>query len=435
MSMPQRRSLLTGICGGMLILLLASSGLLADEEVDHQPEDWERRLEMLRSVPYLAFSESTVDESDTGVVIYNPQKAYPGYNLYCTRWTGEAFLLDMSGRVAHRWRYLSVGGRGSYHHVDMLENGDLLVIKEYKELLRLNWDAKLMWEKEMVVHHDVAQDVDGSLYTIVREYRVHRGMGVWFDAIVHLAPDGEVIDRWSSYDHLNELKEVLDKNSFLDTILDSVLAGRSGDGKGAGDAKKALERRPEGLDYFHLNSVSVLPTSMHGEGDVRFQKGNLLICSRHVNQIAILEKKTYRPLWAWGEGELEWPHHATMLANGNILLFDNGIHRQYSRVIELDPVSKSVVWMYSSEPAELFYSKSRSSAQRLPNGNTLICESDDGRVFEVTGEGEVVWMWLNPSIEEGHREGLYRMMRLPADRIERLLQRPWWRKLLDRLRR
>jgi hypothetical protein len=419
---------------GICLLLLISASLLADEEPSRKPEDWDKRLEMLRSVPYLSFSESTVDESDTGVVIHHPEKAYEGYNLYCTRWTGETFLLDMSGRIVHRWPYLPVGGRGSYHHADMLENGDLLVIKEYKKLFCVNWNARLKWERELVAHHDVAQGSDGSLYTIVREYRVHRGMGVWFDTVLHMTEDGERIDSWSTYDHLSELKGVLDTRSFLDTILDSVLASRAGAGESSGDAKKALERRPEGLDYFHLNSVSVLPVNGAEEWDGRFQRGNLLICSRHVNQIALLEKNTYRPLWAWGEGELEWPHHATMLANGHILLFDNGIHRQYSRVLELDPVSKAIVWQYSSQPPEIFYSKSRGSAQRLPNGNTLICESDNGRVFEVTGQGEVVWMWLNPSTEKGHREGLYRMMRLPAGQVERLLRRPWWRNLLGRLR-
>ena len=34
--------------------------------------------------------------------------------------------------------------------------------------------------------------------------------------------------------------------------------------------------------------------------------------------------------------------------------------------------------------------------ERLPNGNTLICESLMGRFLEVTMDGEVVWEFVNP---------------------------------------
>jgi len=37
-----------------------------------------------------------------------------------------------------------------------------------------------------------------------------------------------------------------------------------------------------------------------------------------------------------------------------------------------------------------------SNAQRLPNGNTLSCEGNFGRLFEVTPEGAVVWEYVNP---------------------------------------
>jgi hypothetical protein len=136
-----------------------------------------------------------------------------------------------------------------------------------------------------------------------------------------------------------------------------------------------------------------------------------------------LEKDTYRVLWAWGEGELQHPHHPTMLENGHMLIFDNGVKRKYSRVVELDPASATIVWEYKAEPAEDFYSFSRGSAQRLPNSNTLICESDKGHAFEVTEEGEVVWAWLNPAIRGKHRETIYRMTRLPSTYVEGLLGR------------
>jgi len=53
-------------------------------------------------------------------------------------------------------------------------------------------------------------------------------------------------------------------------------------------------------------------------------------------------------------------------------------------------------WTYTANPAESFYSINISGAQRLPNGNTLICEGDDGRLFEVNGAGQVLWEYIVP---------------------------------------
>jgi hypothetical protein len=425
----------------LFLLSMAASNLRADE-VSQKPSEWERRLEMLRSVPYIAFSEMVAKESAGGVVHHNPGKAYLGYNFYCTRSSGEAFLLDMEGRVVHRWRYPPKKGLGSDHAV-LLENGDLAVIKKDHELLRLSWDSRPIWKKELVVHHDVAQAPDGSFYVIVREQRLHgfsvmvqertlhKEIRVWFDSILHLKAHGEEICRWSTFDHLAELKDVLNTRSFLDVVLDSALSSQSPkDGKSATVFQtKVIQEIVKGrydFDFFHLNTVSVLQATSLGDEDTRFRQGNLLVCFRNVNQVAVLEQGTYRVLWAWGEGELEWPHHPTMLDDGHILIFDNGVQREYSRVVELDPLAGTIIWEYKSEPPENFYSKARGSAQRLPNGNTLICESDEGRVFEVTEQGSVVWMWLNPVTQKEHRETIYRMLRLPSADVDKLRHQSWW---------
>jgi hypothetical protein len=412
------------------MILLLGLGLIsiptssrAGEEISRESEDWKKRLEMLRSVPYVGYSESTVDESDSGVVFYDLAKAYDGYNFYCTRFSGEAFLLDMDGRAIHRWTYLDIGEIGSYSHTAMLENGDLVVLKENEKLFRLNWDLQLLWIRELAAHHDVVQGPDGSLYVLVQEQRNHRGMGLIFDAIVHLTADGEEIDRWSTYDHLAEIKSALDTRSFLDTILDNSLGGRSHGGEGWHEFKTTIAARRYQYDYFHINTVNFLPANLAGEEDSRFQEGNFLVCFRNVNQIAVLERGTYRILWAWGEGELERPHHPTMLENGHILIFDNGVESGRSRVMELDPLTEIIVWLYRAQPPEDFYSSGGGSAQRLPNGNTLICDTNNGRVFEVTEGGETTWVWLNPSIRMNRRETVYRMMRLSNDQVDKLLKR------------
>jgi outer membrane protein assembly factor BamB len=92
------------------------------------------------------------------------------------------------------------------------------------------------------------------------------------------------------------------------------------------------------------------------------------------------------------------PHVASLLPNGNILSVDNGtgpVPQPSSRVVEIDPSVGKIVWSY--EKTLIAYCGARiSNAQRLWNGNTLITEGEDGRLFEVTARGAVVWEYINP---------------------------------------
>jgi hypothetical protein len=249
---------------------------------------------------------------------------------------------------------------------------------------------------------------------------------VRFPSVVHFTADGREIDRWYTYEHLDEIKSAFDRRAFLDTILDSLIA------EGAGiEVTETVPGRLEAntlsdgrvlYDYFHLNTITILPQTPLGERDARFRAGNLLICFRNVNQIAVLDSRTWEILWAWGEGMLEWPHHPTMVESGNILVFDNGVLRGFSRVLEVNPLTGSVEWEYEADPPESFYTYEKGSAQRLPNGNTLICEGDEGRAFEITRGGEIVWDWLNPETRKDRRVQVYRMMRLSPESVEPLLR-------------
>jgi hypothetical protein len=64
-----------------------------------------------------------------------------------------------------------------------------------------------------------------------------------------------------------------------------------------------------------------------------------------------------------------------------------------------DPLDQE--WIYTSDPPESFYSELISGAQRLPNGNTLVCSGNQGKFFEVTTEGNMVWLYVNPVTYRG----------------------------------
>ena len=68
-----------------------------------------------------------------------------------------------------------------------------------------------------------------------------------------------------------------------------------------------------------------------------------------------------------------------------------------SRVLEVDPASGAVAWIYGGDSVDELSSPLRSVQQRLPNGNVLITESDGGRLLEVTRAGSVVWEYVNPA--------------------------------------
>jgi hypothetical protein len=408
------------------LVILAGAGVCRSQQNEPagSEEDLRKRLDRLRSLPYTSVSEEKVSGDTMGVVLHNSDKAYQGYNLYCSRIRTEAFLADMEGRIVHRWLHPQRKG-DSWEHAVMLPNGDLVVVNKTVSLIRLDWDSRLIWEKPMPVHHDVAQAEDGTFYVIWEGTQEYRDLMVRFDAVAVLNAEGQTTGVWSTYDHLKEIKRSFDPRAFLDTILDSL------------EAKGPLPDMAKGIpglieinklgtevmiyNYFHLNTVSLIPDNELGRKDKRFKPGNILICARNVNQIAVLDGTTMEVLWTWGEGILEWPHHPTVLATGNVLVFDNGVRRGYSKVLELDPVAGQIEWEYVADPPESFYTEQKGSAQRLPNGNTLICEGDRGRAFEVTGEGDIVWEWFNPLTRKGRRVQVYRMMRLPREEVTALL--------------
>jgi hypothetical protein len=411
------------ILAGILLMVCCSRDQAKDSR---EAEALEDRLARLKSVPYTSVTEERVEENSSGVLVYDTGKAFPGYNLFCSTISPEVLLLDMHGRLVQRWGYESEHEDDVCEYAILLANGDVIVVDKFKYVLKLDWKSNILWKTQLVAHHEVSLSPESTIYTISLEGKDHRGFVVRFPVIVELSADGREIDRWSAYDHLEEIKRTFDQRSFMDTILDSLLVRYSWlevyDKIAArGEAIRLLDARIQ-YDHFHLNTITVLPDTRLGRTDGRFRAGNLLICFRNVNQIAILDQSTREIQWVWGEGLLEWPHHPTMLEDGNILVFDNGSFRKHSRVLELNPVTREVVWEYSADPPEDFYSYGRGSAQRLPNGNTLICEGDRGRVFEVTEDGQIVWEWLNPMMEEGRRVQVYRMIRYPAELVEPLVR-------------
>jgi hypothetical protein len=175
-------------------------------------------------------------------------------------------------------------------------------------------------------------------------------------------------------------------------------------------------------DWLHINSV-----------DYNAELDQIIISSHFMSELYVIDHDTTTAeaagpagdiLYRWGNPQIYGAgsaddqsfyvvHHAHWIdpglpGAGNILSFNNGDRpgssQDYSSVEEIvPPVDASgdytlggsafgpsdLHWSYA-DPTD-FYSNHISSAHRLPNGNTFVCEGTSGHLFEVSPAGDVVW--------------------------------------------
>ncbi len=387
------------------LLVAAIVGLLLWGRLASEPARVGGALDRLKTLPYASWSraEGAVGAGDrlTGVIRHDPERSYPGVNLLPFEHRPGAELLEMDGKVL----FELVDRRAKptvWKLVEPLSEDRFLVLA--LGLFLVDRRSEILWQVDTNYHHDLATDAAGRIYVLSRrrDYRPR------LNALKPIVDDFLVI--------LDGSGRVEKEISFADVVeRDPELVA----------AVKSHERAFFDLahDVFHANTVEVIPRDVEIRGRTVFRQGEVLVCWRNLDLVAALDPETEALTWRWGEVELDAPHQPTLLANGNLLIFDNGRKRGYSRVLELDPLAKEIVWEYRADPPEEFYTPSRGSAQRLPNGNTLITESDEGRVFEIAPDGDVVWEFFHPETRARglfrrlERATIYRMMRLDRDTL------------------
>lgn len=384
------------LAGAFVTLFSFAPGNKPKPAAAHEPTPED--LEAVRALPYVQW-DPNANTRLVGVTRYNPEKSSPGYNLY-TNDHDAIFLMDMKGNYVHKW---SLPGRKQCEYAELQEDGNLLSVCVWDGLFKLDWNSNILWHAPGRTHHDFAILPDQDIVVLSQDLPVeYNKYQVIFDSILKVSPTGEVLSHWSTFDNLKYLQGFHPPSPL--------------DYSGSGPRPKI-----DFYDYYHLNTIETLPDTPLGKRDRRFRAGNLLVCSRHLDWIAILQETSRKVLWSWGPGVLNGPHMPTMLDNGNIMIFDNGTDRGWSRVIEIEPPSGRIVWEYKGNPPKSFFSPWRGSNQLLPNGNILICDAESGRAFETTRRGEIVWEFWNPELLKKQRKRIYRMMRLPVEQVRPLL--------------
>jgi hypothetical protein len=418
----------------------------------------------------------------TGATIYDPAKCWNGYTIFQAKEIG-ALLIDMNGTEVKLWKGLHgfpnkiLPGGHVLGHTG--ERPNAYGMQDQIDLVQVDFDGKVVWkfnqweyiedpgeEAQWMArqHHDYQREgnpvgyyvpnmdplVDsGHSFVLCHKNVANPDISdkpLLDDVIVEVTWEGDVVWEWCCSDHFEELDFSEEARNILSRNPNMV---PSGGGMG---------------DWMHINSVSLLgPNQWHDAGDKRFHPDNIIWSSRESNISAIISKETGELVWKIGPDynaskslkELGWiigQHHTHMIprglpGEGNILVYDNGgwagygapnpgaptgiknALRDYSRVIEFNPVTLEIVWQHTPREAGFlhptdsnrYYSPFISSAQRLPNGNTLIAEGSGGRIIEVTPEHELVWEYISPYWGTLMKMNMvYRAYRVPYEWVPQL---------------
>ena len=342
-----------------------------------------------------------------GLTHHEPSHSCKGYTLMCGLGGQDAVLLDMQGRVAHRWRFAD----RRLFNVELLPNGNLLALVSPLSpppprsgehvtrfsldpgappdtfnflgghgvgLRELDWDGDVVWDYETdAIHHDFHRCENDN--TIFLEW---------------VAMPAEVGGAVLGGGHLPDqpMPPTMIGDDFVEVDPTGAEVGRIHlwELLAPEDAPKCpLEHRWE---WTHTNSIEQLPD------------GGLLFSSRDTSIVGIVDPPSGGDAaslrWKFGWPEISHQHHASRLGDGRILIYDNGMHRlqdlSYSRIVAVEPETDAVEVIYQGMPREQFFSAHISGVSQLANGNYLVTEGAAGRLFEIDGRGQVVWEWVSP---------------------------------------
>ena len=379
-----------------------------------------------------------------GTTLYNPEASYNCYTLFAPMESFSApmtqfplYLINMSGRVVHQWNVPFVPMHGR-----LLPNGNVVIQGLSKDqlmdqemprmknsmggytdhLVELTWEGKTVFKyRNKDMHHDAIKLPNGNYLYLGWEVvpkplrdKVRGG----FKNTEHLlsvppsqreayfrsdAP-GKPDLRFMFNDYLEEIDPKGRKvwtwhaNQHLDPDIDII---------------GPIYRREE---WLHSNSVGLT------------SDGDIVLASRNTDSILIVDRKTGEIIFRWGNvahldettGRIEHygvpvsafagakvprlggPHDAQEIpaglpGAGNLLVYNNGIYSGFSSAMEVNRITGSVVWEtrhtgHGRRPMSVFMG----SAQRLPNGNTLVNEGLNGRFYQMTRDNQIVWEYVDP---------------------------------------
>ena len=426
----------------------------------------------------------TFAQEQTIGMLLNRGTAQEGYTLFSPNRT--TYLVDNCGRYINSWESNYQPGLSAYltHEGKLVRPGSIGSTFRGNgvggRLEQYNWEGELEWVYDYASttyhqHHDIEPMPNGNILVIAwelksaseavlagRDSNLLDTLGIWLEHIVEIQPmgtdDAKIVWEWHVWDHL--VQDIYSTRPNYGTIAEHPdrinfnYVGVKGRNYGLSTA----------LDWMHFNAIDYNP-----------DRDEIAVSSRVFNEIFIIDHSTTteeartdkggksgkggRILYRWGnpqaydrgttedrqfflQHDIRWIP-AGFPDEGKLMVFNNGdgleSGRTYSSVDLFEPPldndgnyvlaegqpfgPSALSWTYTEDPPERMFAPIMSGAHRLPNGNTLVCEADNGRFFEVDTLGTKVWEYVNPvslsgPLSQGGRAGfqnIFRATKYPID--------------------
>lgn len=390
-----------------------------------------------------------------GLIEYDKEEQQDGYVLFAPLFNTTTYLINKCGEQVHKWESKYKPGLSVY----LLPDGSILRAGNVDNdvfsvgggaggiIERISWDGTILWsymisDSAICQHHDIHPMPNGNVLVIVWELKSYdevvgagRDTAItdkqgWFEKIIEIEPtglhSGEVVWEWKSWDHLVQEYDK-EKNNYNIVALHSQLI----------DINYLTFYAGKISEWLHFNSI-----------DYNSGLDQILISSYGFSEVWILDHSTTTNeasshtggkygkggdlLYRWGNPEAYnkgtksdrkffGQHTAHWISNGlrdvgKIMVFNNGAERvkpNYSSVEIIAPPTQEdgsyflmenetygpemQEWIYIDSSRLGFAAPNYCNAQRLPNGNILICLGPGGNFYEVTSNEKIVWRYINPA--------------------------------------
>jgi Arylsulfotransferase (ASST) len=316
------------------------------------------------------------DHKGAGVTV-NTDRAQPGLTLLAGFFDGEvgAKLIEADGTIVNHWviKYTEIWPKRHFlrdavpltdwnvfiHGIIALPDGSIVFnFDTGASLVKMDRCGKVKWKLGDGIHHSVFLAEDGTFWVPLG------------NLIAQISPKGKT------------LRTINPTAMILKNGLEGIFFIR--------DVKRAVT---------HPNDVEVL-SSKDAPAFPLFEAGDILYSMRDINLIMVFDPDTEVVKW-YQHGPWLRQHDPDFLPDGTISIFNNRMGYGASNIMTIDPVTRETEIIYEAPPSDpRFYTGQRGKHQHLANGNILITATHDGRAFEVTREGEIVWEYINRYDEE-----------------------------------
>ncbi|MCX6161978.1 MAG: aryl-sulfate sulfotransferase [Ignavibacteriae bacterium] len=422
---------------------------------------------LLLIIPVVLLSQTQT----VGLFINDTALTYKGYTLMAPKLYTATYLINNEGRLIHKWSNSQYPPGQSVY---LLPNGNLLrscMIPGYinagggegGRIEEYTWGDTLVWQFEYATqnyqsHHDIRRLPNGNILLLAVEKKTLSQLSaagfdpskyqpeistrgyMLPDYVIEVQPaypsGGNIVWEWHVWDHLVQDYDST-KSNYGVVANHAELIDADGDGRQlpcfwnhmnsiAYNAKfDQIILSVRGNSEVWVIDHSTTTTQAAGHTGGRYGKGGDLLY-RWGNPVCYkMGNASNQKLFE--QHDAEWID-STYPGTGNITAFNNGVNRNYSTIDEFTPPvdslgfyfraagtafgPASLAWTYSATPPASMYSWAISGAQRLPNGNTLICDGIHGNFLEVTYSKQLIWKYINPVINTGP---LYQGDSIPQD--------------------